>query len=99
MSTSLVQIRVDETLKNEASAVYEELGLDLPTAIRIFLKRSVQENGIPFKMVLPKKEYTADDAVEAMKRMSKTAEENNISDMSLEDINAEIAAVRNEKLQ
>ena len=31
-----------------------------------------------FKMVLPKKEYTADDAVEAMKRMSKTAEENNI---------------------
>ena len=59
----------------------------------------ISKNGAMFKMVLPKKEYTADNAVEAMKRMSKTAEENNISDMSLEDINAEITDVRNSKLQ
>lgn len=48
MATSIVQFRVDDDLKNEATAVYEKLGIDLSTAMRMFLKRSVMENGIPF---------------------------------------------------
>lgn len=36
MASTLVQIRVDEKLKNDVSAVYENLGLDLSTAVRIF---------------------------------------------------------------
>lgn len=39
MASTLVQIRVDEYLKNEASDIFERLGLDLPTAIRVFLKK------------------------------------------------------------
>ena len=45
MASTLVQIRVDEKLKDDAAAVYENLGLDLSTAVRIFFKRSVAENG------------------------------------------------------
>ena len=37
MASTLVQIRVDEKLKDDAAAVYEDLGLDLSTAVRIFL--------------------------------------------------------------
>ena len=37
MASTLVQIRVDEKLKDDAAAVYEHLGLDLSTAVRIFL--------------------------------------------------------------
>lgn len=65
-----------------------ELGLDLSTAIRIFLTRSVQERGIPFSMKLKEEEYKAEEAVRAMKAMSKKAKENNIADMTLEEINA-----------
>jgi len=36
MASTLVQIRVDEKLKDDVSAVYENLGLDLSTAVRIF---------------------------------------------------------------
>ena len=36
MASTLVQIRVDEKLKDDAVAVYEHLGLDLSTAVRIF---------------------------------------------------------------
>ena len=52
MASTLVQIRVDEKLKDDAAAVYEGLGLDLSIAVRIFFKRSVAENGIPFSMKL-----------------------------------------------
>ena len=50
MANNLLQLRVDDELKNKASDIYEQLGMDLPTAIRIFLTRSVQERGIPFSM-------------------------------------------------
>ena len=59
MASSLVQIRLDDDLKAEASALYDALGLDLPTAIRMFIKRSVMVNGIPFSMTLPVNEYKA----------------------------------------
>ena len=42
MANGILQLRVDDNLRKEASDVYEKLGLDLPTAIRMFLTRSVQ---------------------------------------------------------
>lgn len=93
MANSLVQVRVDEQLKEDVTNIYEELGLDLPTAIRIFLKRSVQEKGIPFSMKLADIQC-GNRAIAAMQRMSQAAEEEGAADMSLEEINQEIQAVR-----
>lgn len=93
MANSLVQIRVDEQLKEDVTNIYEELGIDLPTAIRIFLKRSVQEKGIPFGMKLTDIQR-GNKAISAMQWMSQAAEENGIADMSLDEINEEIQAVR-----
>ena len=59
MATSVMQVRVDNELRTQATAVYEELGIDLPTAIRMFLKRSVAVNGVPFSMTLPRQDYNA----------------------------------------
>lgn len=99
MANSLLQFRIDNQLKEEASKIYAQLGLDLPTAIRIFLKRSVQVRGIPFVMQLPDNELDliSNAAVSAMKRMSQTALENGISEMTLDEINAEIDAVRHKQ--
>lgn len=52
MPSSLVQLRVDNELKRQAIELFDALGLDLSTAIRIFLTRAVKEEGIPFPMVL-----------------------------------------------
>lgn len=93
MANSFVQVRVDEQLKEEVTTIYEELGMDLPTAIRIFLKRSVQEKGIPFSLKLTDIQ-PGNKAISAMQRMNQAAEENGIADMSLEEINQEIQAVR-----
>lgn len=94
MASSVMQIRIDDTLKAQASAVYDELGLDLPTAIRMFLKRSVVVGGVPFSMTLPKQDYKAERAVRAMQSLSDTAEKNGTANMTLDEINAEIAAAR-----
>ncbi len=50
MCTTTLHLRIDEDLKIQASEVFENLGMDLPTAIRIFLRKSVMEDGIPFEL-------------------------------------------------
>ena len=94
MANGLLQLRVDDNLKREATEIYSQLGLDLLTAIRMFLTRSVQVRGIPFSMQLPEGDYKA---IAAMRRMSRMAEECGVADMTLDEINAEIAAARNGK--
>jgi len=44
MASSVLQVRVDEGLRSQAAAIYEDLGIDLQTAVRIFLKRSVMDD-------------------------------------------------------
>ena len=97
MATTLVQVRIDDELKNQATAVYDALGIDLSTAVRMFLKRSVMVNGVPFNMTLPKNAYKAERAARALQELSNAAVENGTSEMSLEEINAEIEAVRKAK--
>lgn len=96
MATSVVQFRVEDDLKLEATAIYEKLGIDLSTAIRMFLKRSVMENGIPFSMTLDRA-YNSGYAMQAVSELNMQAKMNGVSDMSLEDINAEISAYRKER--
>ena len=97
MATTLVQVRIDDELKNQATAVYDALGIDLSTAVRMFLKRSVMVNGVPFNMTLPQNDYKAERAASALQELSNAAMANGTSEMSLEEINAEIEAVRKAK--
>ena len=45
-----VTLRVDEELKKQADILFTELGLNLTTAFNIFLRQSVREQQIPFRI-------------------------------------------------
>lgn len=47
-----ITIRIDESLKKESSDIFDQLGMDMTTAIRIFLKQSVMNKGLPFELKL-----------------------------------------------
>lgn len=49
---AIVQFRVDDDLKNDATKLFESLGIDLSTALRSFLKRSVVVGGFPYPMLI-----------------------------------------------
>ncbi len=44
---TIIQFEVGDNTKKEASLVFKKLGLDLSTALRLFLKRSVDLQGMP----------------------------------------------------
>lgn len=45
-----VQARVEQSLKEDAETVFQNLGLDSATAIRVFLKKVVATKSIPFAL-------------------------------------------------
>lgn len=49
-----LQVRMDADLKEQAEILYKNLGTSFAEAVRIFAKQSVEENGMPFVIHLPK---------------------------------------------
>ena len=84
-------------MAQKATDIFSCLGLDLKSAVELFLNRAVQVRGIPFAMRLPdNRNDSSSEAIAAMKNMSRMAEEAGVADMTLEEINAEIEAVRHD---
>ena len=44
-----LQIRIEESLRDKAQAVAHGMGIDLSSAVRLFLTQMVRENGLPFQ--------------------------------------------------
>lgn len=45
-----LQVRIEEDLRTEADEVLREIGLDVPSAVRLFLTKVVQTRSIPFEL-------------------------------------------------
>jgi DNA-damage-inducible protein J len=43
-----VNIRIDDTLKEEAERLFEELGMNISTAFTVFIRQALRQRGIPF---------------------------------------------------
>ena len=52
METTNLNIRTDRDIKIAAERIFEELGLNMTTAVNIFLRQTIRENGIPFELKL-----------------------------------------------
>jgi DNA-damage-inducible protein J len=44
-----IQIRIDEQTKSEAASILKEMGLDISTAVKMFLKAVINEKALPFQ--------------------------------------------------
>ncbi|MCC9966915.1 type II toxin-antitoxin system RelB/DinJ family antitoxin, partial [Streptococcus agalactiae] len=47
---STVAVRVDDQLKDDATKLFQSLGLDMSTAVKMFLIQSVKTQSIPFEI-------------------------------------------------
>ena len=64
MAKVSTSISIDADVKAQAQALFADLGLDLSTAINIFLRQSIRENCIPFSI---QREIPNADTIAAMK--------------------------------
>ena len=94
-------LRIDENLKRDCEAVFAELGLNMTSAVTIFLRQVVRQRGIPFAVTCEHWRSATEwsnpglreRGVEAGRLFSEMRRSCG-SEMSLGEVNAEIAAAR-----
>lgn len=69
-STNL-NIRVDSNLKKEAENLFKKLGLNMSSAINVFLAQSVREQAIPFEIYVEKPSKKLNKALKEVDKMEK----------------------------
>ena len=52
LATTNLNIRTDKDIKEQAEEIFNELGLNMSTAINMFLRTAIREHGIPFELKL-----------------------------------------------
>ena len=59
--TTAYSVRLDPELKEEALELFNQLGLTLSSAVNVFLRQSLREQGIPFIVTMDNPFITHDD--------------------------------------
>ncbi|MFT8639995.1 type II toxin-antitoxin system RelB/DinJ family antitoxin [Bifidobacterium sp.] len=62
MSTTTIAIRTDEETKREAQKLFKSMGMDMSTAINMFLRQTISEHRLPFRPGLSRFEREVLDA-------------------------------------
>lgn len=99
MSQSTISIRVDQDLKKNFDTLCESFGLSTSAAFNIFMKAVVRERKIPFEIRSDSKDYARVSGLNALAVLRKYISESNVHEMSLDEINSEIKAARDERKQ
>jgi DNA-damage-inducible protein J len=50
MESTNLNIRIDKDIKMQAEKLFEALGINMTSAVNIFLRQAIRENGIPFEV-------------------------------------------------
>ena len=89
--TTAINVNVPIDVKEEATSLFNSLGLNMTTAINMFLKKAIYERGIPFEIKQqPSKEFA--DALKELDYMERHPEEyksfHSIKEL-MEDLNSD----------
>ena len=74
MANTSTNIRMDSEVKKQAKELFAQFGLDMTTAVNMFLKQSIRQQGIPFILQLDPfySEANQERLLRAAERMERT---------------------------
>ena len=81
MATTPTQVRIDADIKNEANALFSSLGLDMSTAVNLFLHQCVLRGGLPFAVEVPQYSDKTLNAMAEARRISRDPDVKGYSNM------------------
>lgn len=82
MSTANLNIRTDKEVKQAAEKIFEALGLNMTTAVNMFLRQTIRENGIPFELKLDTPNQVTVVAIEEGRRIAEDETAKGYTDMN-----------------
>ncbi len=82
MATTNLNIRTDKEIKEQAEQIFSDLGLNMTTAVNMFLRAVIRENGIPFDLKLEVPNEVTAAAIEEGRRIASDPDVKGYTDIS-----------------
>lgn len=70
-TTTPTQIRIDKNVKEQANALFANLGLDMSSAVNMFLRQCILRGGLPFAVEIPQYNQETLNAMTEARKISK----------------------------
>ena len=86
MATVPTQIRIDSTVKEQAATLFADLGMDMSSAVNIFLRQCILRGGLPFPVEIPEYNQETLNAMAEARRISRDTNTKGYN--SMEDLKA-----------
>jgi DNA-damage-inducible protein J len=83
-ATTPTQIRIDKNVKEQANALFANLGLDMSSAVNMFLRQCILRGGLPFAVEIPQYNQETLNAMTEARKISKDSSVpgyNNMADL------------------
>ena len=74
-----INIRIDDELKKRADSIFEELGLNMTTAFTMFIRQTIRQGGIPFKVTTKTDPFYNPVNMKILRQSIKEAEEGKLT--------------------
>lgn len=74
-----MNIRIDDDIKNQAEALFEELGLNMSTAVNMFVRQAVRQGGIPFEVTTKIDPFYSEANMKALRQAIRDADEGKLT--------------------
>ena len=87
MSKTSMSIRLDSEVKEQAQLVFNHLGMDMTTAINIFLRQAIQYQGLPFDVRLDENRKLLEGLTDLNQNRNMSQSFESVSDL-MEDLRA-----------
>ena len=83
-----VNIRIDDELKTRAESIFEELGLNMTTALTMFIRQTIRQGGIPFEVTTRTDPFYNPENMKVLRKSIKEAEEGKLITKTWDELQA-----------
>lgn len=80
-NTTNFSVRIDSDVKRQCEALYKELGMNLTTAINVFLRQSLRVGGLPFDVTVNTPNAVTVAAIHEAERLARGAKAKRYTDV------------------
>ena len=81
-ATTPTQIRIDKNVKEQANALFANLGLDMSSAVNMFLRQCILRGGLPFAVEMPQYNQETLNAMTEARKISRDSSVSGYNNMA-----------------
>lgn len=83
-----INIRMDDNLKEQADVLFDQLGLNMTTAVNMFVRQTIRQGGIPFEITTKPDPFYSTANMKVLRQSIREADEGKFVSKTMDELRA-----------